>query len=390
MGLVNTVVPLERLEEETVAVVPRDARPLPLRAAPAQGELPRRTRTATPASSSSPTTPTSSSTPATRRRRAARPTRRSARPTSRSSRSAARERAPMRTIWLMAARLRTLPAAVAPVLVGTALAPRDGDASTPLRVRRRAARRAVHPGRDEPLQRLLRRAPRRRHRGPPRPGARHRRRPRPAAPGADRDLRHLRRSPCSCGVYLIVVAGWELLVVGVAVDPRRRPLHRRPAPLRLRGPRRGLRLPLLRRRRRDRLLLRADRAAGRGRRSRSPSRSACSPPRSSSSTTSATSTPTARAGKRTLAVRLGRAAGARHVRGDGLPRVPDRAADAVGRSAPTCRRGCCCRWLALPLAVPLVRTVRNHADGPDAQRRARRRRDARSSSSASCSPPGSC
>ena len=33
MGLVNTVVPLERLEEETVGVVPRDARPLPLRAA---------------------------------------------------------------------------------------------------------------------------------------------------------------------------------------------------------------------------------------------------------------------------------------------------------------------------------------------------------------------
>ena len=28
MGLVNTVVPLERLEEETVAVVPRDARAL--------------------------------------------------------------------------------------------------------------------------------------------------------------------------------------------------------------------------------------------------------------------------------------------------------------------------------------------------------------------------
>ena len=67
MGLVNTVVPLDRLEEETVGVVPRDARPLPLRPAPGQGELPRRTRTATPASSSSPTTPTSSSTSPTRR-----------------------------------------------------------------------------------------------------------------------------------------------------------------------------------------------------------------------------------------------------------------------------------------------------------------------------------
>ena len=83
MGLVNTVVPLERLEEETVAVVPRDARALAVRAAAAEGELPRRTRTASRASSSSPTTPTSSSTRATRRRRAARPTRPSARPTSR-------------------------------------------------------------------------------------------------------------------------------------------------------------------------------------------------------------------------------------------------------------------------------------------------------------------
>ena len=42
MGLVNTVVPLERLEEETVAVVPRDARALPVRAAPPEGELQRR------------------------------------------------------------------------------------------------------------------------------------------------------------------------------------------------------------------------------------------------------------------------------------------------------------------------------------------------------------
>ena len=44
------------------ALVPRDARALALRAAAAQGELQRRPRTASPASSSSPTTPTSSST----------------------------------------------------------------------------------------------------------------------------------------------------------------------------------------------------------------------------------------------------------------------------------------------------------------------------------------
>ena len=81
--------------------------------------------------------------------------------------SAATERPSAVRIWLMAARPRTLPAAVAPVLVGTALAATEGTFK-PLRVRRRAARRAVHPGRHEPLQRLLRRAPRRRHRGPAR------------------------------------------------------------------------------------------------------------------------------------------------------------------------------------------------------------------------------
>ena len=92
----------------------------------------------------------------------------------------------------MAARLRTLPAAVAPVLVGTSLAQSRDDEFRAARVRRRAARRAVHPGRHEPLQRLLRRAPRRRHRGPPRPGAGHRRRAGAAAPGARRDLRLVR------------------------------------------------------------------------------------------------------------------------------------------------------------------------------------------------------
>ena len=42
MGLVNTVVPLEELEAETVQLVPRDARALPLRPPAAEGELPRR------------------------------------------------------------------------------------------------------------------------------------------------------------------------------------------------------------------------------------------------------------------------------------------------------------------------------------------------------------
>ena len=104
-------------------------------------------------------------------------------------------RAPRR-IWLMAARPRTLPAAVAPVLVGTALAATE-DTFKVADLPGRAARRAVHPGRHEPLQRLLRRPPRRRHRGPARPGAGHRGRARAAAPGAGRDLRGVRRWRCS-------------------------------------------------------------------------------------------------------------------------------------------------------------------------------------------------
>ena len=41
MGLVNTVVPLERARDRDGPVVPRDARPLPLRPAPHKGEFSR-------------------------------------------------------------------------------------------------------------------------------------------------------------------------------------------------------------------------------------------------------------------------------------------------------------------------------------------------------------
>ena len=68
MGLVNTVVPLDAPRGGDGAVVPRDARALPLRPAPGQGVASTPTRTATPASSSSPTTRTSSSTAPTRRK----------------------------------------------------------------------------------------------------------------------------------------------------------------------------------------------------------------------------------------------------------------------------------------------------------------------------------
>src|SRR3954453_14403909 len=60
-----------------------------------------------------------------RRRRDALPTPRSASPTSQSSRSGPELGRALR-LWLLAARPRTLPAAVAPVLVGTALAGTEG------------------------------------------------------------------------------------------------------------------------------------------------------------------------------------------------------------------------------------------------------------------------
>ena len=97
-----------------------------------------------------------------------------------------------RTCALAAGRApRTLPAAVAPVLVGTALAASRGRVPAAA-VRGRAGRQRLHPDRDEPLQRLLGRPPRRRHRGPARPGARDRRRADAAAAGAGRHLRRVR------------------------------------------------------------------------------------------------------------------------------------------------------------------------------------------------------
>ena len=62
MGLVNTVVPLERLEEETVQWCREMLALSPFALRLREGELPRRTRTASRASSSSRTTPTSCST----------------------------------------------------------------------------------------------------------------------------------------------------------------------------------------------------------------------------------------------------------------------------------------------------------------------------------------
>ena len=112
----------------------------------------------------------------------------------------------------MAARPRTLPAAIAPVLVGTALAGFAGHVPAAC-VRRGAPRQHLHPDRDEPVERLLGRPPRRRHRGAARAGAGDRGRPRATAQGAGRDLARIRRRRRRRR-YLIALAGWELLASG--------------------------------------------------------------------------------------------------------------------------------------------------------------------------------
>ena len=121
----------------------------------------------------------------------------------------------------------------------------------------------VHPDRHEPLQRLLRRAPGRRYRGPARTGAGDRRRPHAAAPGAGGDLRGLRHR---CGRRPVPGGGGRLGAAGGGrrLDPRRRALHGRPAALRLRGPGRAVRVPVLRHRRGGRLVLRPDGGAALG------------------------------------------------------------------------------------------------------------------------------
>ena len=146
-------------------MVPRDARALPLRAAAAEGELQRRGGRAERHPAARPRREP----PLLRQRGGAggreTPTGRSASRTSRSSpgvREAARED-------LAHGRARAHAARGGRAGAGRHRAGgRAGGRASRRRVHRRAARRAAHPGRDEPVQRLLRRAARRRHRGPPR------------------------------------------------------------------------------------------------------------------------------------------------------------------------------------------------------------------------------
>ena len=194
----------------------------------------------------------------------------------------------------MAARPRTLPAAIAPVLVGTAAAVEQrGRPAARRRLRRRADRLDLHPDRHQPRQRLLRRQARRRHRRPARA------RCGSPPPGLVAPRRVLVATWLAFGVA--VAAGIYLATVAGLGDPRRRRRSRSPpasSTPAARGPT-------------------ATRASARsssssssawspstapttcssssstGCRSGSRSRSASSRPRSSSSTTSATSRPTA-------------------------------------------------------------------------------------------------
>ena len=300
MGLVNSVVPLADLERETVALCREMLALSPFALRLRQGRLqrPRGRLRGDPAARPR------RQPPLLRQRRGPR----GPRGVQGESQPGLREvpQAPMR-IWLMAARPRTLPAAIAPVLVGTAAAvyvsgglPRVGgflaalvgsvfiQIGTNLANDYSDARRGA-----DTADRL----------GPVRV----------TSSGLVAPQRVLVATwvafavAVACGIYLAALAGPVILADRRPLDRRRRPLHRRAAALWLRRARRGLRLPLLRPRRRQRLLLRPGRADRLRCRSGFRWPSGCSPPRSSSSTTSATSRPTGGPASVTLAVRLGRA-----------------------------------------------------------------------------------
>ena len=176
-------------------------------------------------------------------------------------------------IWFMAARPRTLPAAVAPVLVGTALAIHNGPFHPLAFVAALLGAILIQIGTNlsNDYSDARRGADTDDRIGPVRVTAGGLA---AAAPGARRHLpdvrrcRALRRLP-DRRRRLAPAGGRRRL------DPRRRALHRRPAAVRLRGARRGLRLPVLRHRRGRRLLLRPAQARCRGRRSCWRCRSGC-------------------------------------------------------------------------------------------------------------------
>ena len=115
----------------------------------------------------------------------------------------------------MAARPRTLPAAVAPVLVGTALAIHDDEFHALAFVAALLGAILIQVGTNlsNDYSDARRGADTEDRLGP---GARHRRRARAAAAGARRDLRDVRRWRCSSGSTSSTSPGPELLLVGAA------------------------------------------------------------------------------------------------------------------------------------------------------------------------------
>src|SRR5215207_7518274 len=210
------------------------------------------------ASSSWPTTPTCSSTEARRRRRAGTPTGRSAARTSGSSRSGLESPAPLAARGTAADAARRDRAGAGGHGPG-----RVGGHVPCAAVRGSAGGQRVHPDRHEPLERLLGRPSRCRHRGPARPGARDGRRPDASPACARGHLRGLRRGG---GGGPLPRRGGRLGAArgGCRLDPRRRALHGRPAPVRIRGARRAVRVPVLRPCGRGGVLFRPDGGAALG------------------------------------------------------------------------------------------------------------------------------
>ena len=192
--------------------------------------------------------------------------------------------------WVAGARPRTLPAAVSPVLAGTAVALYD-DGAVWWKARARPRGQPGPAGRRELRQRLLRRHPRHRRR-PGRADAARRLGDGVARRGEARGVRGVRRGRGRR-------AGARRDHRLVAGRRRRRlrggrvVLHRRLEALRLPRARRGDGVLLLRPGRGDRHGVRPDRDLDRWPRSTPPSGSAAWPARSSSPTTCATSPPTA-------------------------------------------------------------------------------------------------
>ena len=202
MGLVNTVVPLERLESGDDRLVPRDARPLPLRPATGEGELQRRTRTGYAGIQQLAHDANLLFYGSEEARRDATRSRRSAARTSRRFPAPAMSAAHLGD----GRRPRTCRPRSHPS-VGTAAAVRGAGALPGAGLRGRAARQRVHPGRAPICQTTI---PTPAAEPTPPIGSVRCGSPRPgwsSAAGADGHLGDIWRSPCACGIYLVVSPG---------------------------------------------------------------------------------------------------------------------------------------------------------------------------------------